>query len=134
MADRIDFIDSIRSSLPAQATAGTAQSTVACVTPVSGIVSSVKVTLPAAIVGSDTANRKFALVNKGPAGAGSTEIASFITNVAGAPAAFIPKALALSAVANATRVSAGDVLAVVETTTGAGVASPGGCVEIVLAR
>lgn len=101
--------------------------------PYSGRVTAVTYTPEAAITGADTNNRTVALVNKGQAGAGSTVVASLTFADDTDAVAFDEEALTLSAVAGATRVAKGDVLAWVETVAGTGLASPGGHVQVEIA-
>lgn len=83
-----------------------------------------------AITGATTTKRTLTLVNKGQAGLGATVVATldFVTGVDGV--AFDEKAFTLSAVAGATTVAQGDVLAVVETHASTGTANPGGRIAV----
>lgn len=111
--------------VPAQATAGSVSSTVLCEAPFVGVVAAVSIVPNATITGVATNNRKFALVNKGQTGVGTTEIAS-VTFASGTNATgFDRKNLTLSVVSGALNVAVGDVLAVVETVNGTGLAHAG---------
>lgn len=98
--------------------------------PYDGRVTSVTFTPEAAIAGVVTNNRKLAVVNKGQDGLGNVEVAG-LTFAAGVnAAAFDEKDITLSATIANRSVKAGDVLAVVETVNGTGLANPGGHVEV----
>lgn len=115
--------------LPAAA-AAVAQSTALGAAPVDATVTGARLTADALITGATATKRTFTVVNKGATGAGSTVVATLdlVTGV-NAPA-FDEVAFTLSVVTDATKVAAGDVLAVVETVAGAGTANPGGRVEV----
>jgi len=103
-------------------------------TPFAGTVTDVSYTPEAAITGDNTNKRTLTLVNKGQSGAGSTVIAilDFVVGVNGV--AFDEKPFTLSVVAGATTVAAGDILAVVESVGGSGLANPGGLVQAEISR
>jgi hypothetical protein len=86
------------------------------------------------MTGDNTNGRTLTIVNKGQSGAGSTVMATlaFTTGVNGV--AFDEKAFTLSGTAANLNVVSGDVLAVVSTHTGTGIADPGGRVEVQLSR
>jgi hypothetical protein len=97
-----------------------------------GVILSAKYVPAAAITGADSDSRKVAIVNKGQAGAGTTEMAAltFANTVNGV--AYDSKDLTLS-VTPANKVTAeGDVLAFVSTHLASGLADPGGYCEIVI--
>lgn len=103
--------------------------------PFAGTVTSVSYTPEAAITGHATETRTLTLVNKGQAGLGTTVIATlaFLAGINGV--AFDEKAFTLSAVALATVVAAGDILAFVSTHTGStGLADPGGLCQVEITR
>ena len=121
----------LRSTIPASAAAGTAQDQAIDSVPFAGTVSAVTFTPEAAITGAATNYRTFRVVNKGQDGSGSTVVASLAFSSSGVTAAaFDEKAIALSGVAGATTVAAGDVLIWDETTAGTGLSSPGGEVRV----
>lgn len=99
-----------------------------------GSVSAVSYAADAAVTGAVTDNRVLSLVNKGPAGAGSTVVATLTLASGVNLAAFVPKAITLSATPSDLVVAAGDVLEWRSTHGGAGVADPGGLVKITVTR
>lgn len=102
--------------------------------PFDGTVTGCTFTPEAAITGATATKRTLTLVNKGQVGLGTTVIATldFVTGVNGV--AFDEKAFTLSAVAGATTVAAGDVLALVETIASTGTANPGGQIAVAISR
>lgn len=102
--------------------------------PFAGTVTDVSYTPEAAITGDNTNKRTLTLVNKGQSGAGSTVIATldFVTGVNGV--AFDEKPATLSVVASATVVASGDIIALVETVAGTGLANPGGLAQVEITR
>lgn len=88
----------------------------------------------AAITGVATNNRKLALVNKGQAGAGTTEMAekTFANGVNAV--AFDNTALTNSATPANLDFVEGDVIALASTAPGTGLADPGGMIRAVFAR
>lgn len=123
-----------QATIPATAAAADYDQTVA-ESHVAGTVTAVTYTPEAAVTGANTETRTLTLVNKGQAGAGTTVVGTlaFTSGVNGV--AFDEKAFTLSAVAGATTVAVGDVLALVSTHSGTtGLADPGGRVEIEVAR
>jgi len=124
----------VGATVPAQATAGTAQSTTIGRAPFAAKVTRVTLTPNATITGAATNNRKFALVNKGADGNGTTEIAGLTFGNGTNADDFDARDLTLSVTAANLVVAEGDVLAVVETINGTGLASPGGHVQVDIAR
>ena len=102
--------------------------------PFAGTVTAVTFTPEAAITGDSTNTRSLLLHNKGQAGSGSTVMATLAFTTGNNGVAFDEKAFTLSVVAGATTVAEGDILAVVETVGGSGLANPGGRVEVTLSR
>jgi hypothetical protein len=133
MTDSAPLLRKLNTTLPALGAAVAGDQTLG-EAPFDGVVASVSYTPEAAVTGDNTNKRTLTLVNKGQAGAGSTVIATldFVTGANGV--AFDEKAFTLSAVASATNVAAGDVLAVVETVAGSGLANPGGLVQVEINR
>jgi hypothetical protein len=118
-------------TLAPQATAATTKTTVIGEAPYAGVVSSVTFIANATITGVDTDNRKFAVVNKGQSGAGSTEVAGLtFANTVNA-AAGDSRAITLSGTPANLVVAQGDVLALVETVNGNGLTHGGGLVTVV---
>jgi hypothetical protein len=113
--------------VPAQGTAGTAQSFVLGRAPFAGTVRDAIVLPNAAVTANATNFRTLQVINKGQAGAGSTVVASLPldTPTTDDLAAFDEKSLPLSGTAANLAVAAGDILACVETTTGTGLAHGG---------
>lgn len=95
--------------------------------PIAGEVTGVSIIPEAALTAHASNYRTFQLVNKGQSGAGTTVVASFVTDTPTTDdlVAFDEKALTLSAVDGAVDVAEGDVLAVVETYAASGVAHSG---------
>lgn len=102
--------------------------------PFDGTVELVQVIGNAGITGAATNNRKYAIVNKGQAGAGSTEAAALEFASGVNSAAYDAKDLTLSATPANLVVAQGDVLVLVSTAPGTGIADPGGQVKVVIAR
>lgn len=126
----------IANVIQAQGTAGTVQDQTIGEAPFAGTVTRVRLVPEANVVGNASNFRTFRILNKGQSGAGSTVVATFSTNATPANdlVAFDEKDIPLSAVAGATTVAAGDVLAVDETVTGTGVAHAGYKVVIEITR
>lgn len=134
MPDTAPLVRKLEATVPAVAAASDADQTVG-EAPFAGTVTSVSYVPEAAITGNTTESRTLTLVNKGAAGAGTTVIATlaFVTSTNGV--AFDESAFTLSAVAGATTVAAGDVLAFVSTHVGSsGLADPGGKVQVEVTR
>lgn len=87
-----------------------------------------------AITGAATNNRKVAVVNKGAAGAGTTEMASLTFDDGVDGVAFDEKALTLSGTAANLNAAAGDIIAWASTAPGSGLADPGGTVIVEYSR
>jgi hypothetical protein len=121
-------------TVPSTAAASDSDQTVA-ESHVAGTVTAATYTPEAAVTGANTETRTLTIVNKGQSGAGTTVVGTlaFTSGVNGV--AFDEKAFTLSAVAGATTVAAGDILAFVSTHSGStGLADPGGRVEIEVER
>lgn len=102
--------------------------------PFAGTVTAVTFTPEATITGDNTNTRTLALHNKGASGAGATVIATLAFTTGNNGVVFDEKAFVLSGVANAVNVNESDILAVVETVAGTGLANPGGRIEVTMAR
>lgn len=127
------LISRLKETIPAVA-AGVAQDQTVGEAPFAGSVNAVTFTPEAAITGQATNFRTFRLVNKGAAGAGTTEVASLAFSAGGVTAAaFDEKAITLGVAANLL-VAEGDILAWDEVVTGTGLASPGGLVQVEISR
>jgi hypothetical protein len=128
-------VKTIQATVPAQGTAGTAQDQVISEAPFAGTVTAARLIPEAALTADNTNNRIFRVINKGQSGSGTTVVATYQSNVAGGNlVAFDEKPMTLSAVAGATTVAAGDVLAIDETVAGSGVAHSGFRVEVDISR
>lgn len=134
MSDTHPLTRKLTAQVPAQATAATDQANAVGVAPWAATVKSVTLIPAALITGAATNNRKFALVNKAQDGSGTTEIASLTFGNGTNAAAHDEKALTLSGTPASLVVAAGDVLAVVETHNGTGMASPGALAVVELSR
>lgn len=79
----------------------------------------------AALTASDSLARTLTVINRGQAGAGTTVVATLVTNVAGGSwVAADRKDMVLSVVAGALTIAAGDILECVETVLSTGTARP----------
>lgn len=120
--------------VPAQATAATDETSFVARAPFDGGVSDVRFTADAAIIGVNTNNRTFQLINKGQAGAGAVVIASLAMPAGVNATAGDELTIPLSVVAGATDVVAGDILAWFSDAQGTGFADPGGLLSIDFGR
>jgi hypothetical protein len=102
--------------------------------PFAGTVTAASYTPEAASTGDDTNKRTYTIVNKGASGAGTTVIGTLDLVTGNNLVAFDEKAFVLSAVANATTVAEGDILAFVSTAVASGLVDPGGSVSITIER
>jgi hypothetical protein len=127
------LVRSSQATLPALGAAVAGDQTVG-EAPFDGTVTAVTFTPEAAITGDNTNTRTFTLVNKGQAGAGTTVVATLAFTTGNNGVAFDEKAFTLSAVAGATAVVEGDILAAVEAVAGTGLANPGGRIEVTYSR
>jgi hypothetical protein len=128
-------VRTLEATVPA-AGAAVAQDQTVGEAPFDGTVTEVTITPEAALTANGTNYRTFALVNKGQAGAGATSVATFATDTPTTDdlVAFDEKALTLSGTAANLDVTEGDVLAVVETVAGSGVAHSGYHVRVKISR
>lgn len=133
MTDKAPNVKTLEATIPAATIAADVDQTVT-EAPFAGTVTGVKLVPEAAVTGDNTNTRTFTLVNKGQSGTGTTVIATLALTTGVNLAAFDEKAFTLSAVAGATTVAAGDVLAVVEVHGGSGLVHSGGRVLIDIAR
>ncbi len=102
--------------------------------PFNATVTGVTFTPEANVTGDATNNRVLTLVNKGSDGNGTTVVATLTFGAANNANDFDEKDFVLSAVAGAVDVAQGDILAVVETHGGTGLANPGGRVDVAYSR
>lgn len=133
MPDTAPLVQTIRATVPAVAAGATADQIVG-EAPYAATVTGITYTPEAAMTGDNTNTRTLTLVNKGQAGAGTTVIGTlaFTTGINGV--AFDEKAFTLSAVAGATTLVEGDILALVSTYAASGLADPGGQVAVEITR
>lgn len=117
--------------VPSVAQAATLVSTVC--EAVAGTVTSVTYIPDATMTGSSTA-RTLSLINKGTDGNGTTVVATLALTAGVNADDYDSKALTLSAVANATTVADGDVLAFSSVFVSTGIVDPGGLVKVTVAR
>lgn len=135
--DEVDTAASIEyfeETVPAVATAGNDDDTPVLVAPCAGTISSVTYITKTAITGADTNTRKVSLINKGAAGAGSTEVAALQFNSGINTVAFDEKTITLSVTPANLVVAAGDVLSWKSLHIVTGIVDPGGRIRIGLTR
>ena len=114
--------------------AGSSFSTAIAKVPFNGTVSRVAVIPNATLTGANTNTRKHEIINKALNGAGTDVVASLQYDAGISLAAFDEKTLTNSATAANLDVDAGEVLAIVSSVVGTGLADGGGIVIIELAR
>ena len=120
--------------VPAVATAGNTDENPVIKAPFTGVVQLVSYVPKTTITGAATNTRKVSLLNKGQAGAGTTEAAGLqFNNGVNAPA-FDEKAITLSGTTADLNVVAGDVLSFKSAAVGTGIVDPGGLLVVELAR
>lgn len=126
----------ISATVPGVGSATTDQDQTIDEVPFNGTVASAKIIPEANLTANGTNYRTWQIVNKGQDGNGTTVVATFASDTPTTDdlADFDEHMLTLSAVAGATTVTQGDVLAVVETHTGSGVAHSGYRVEVEISR
>jgi hypothetical protein len=112
------------------ATAGNSLTTIAFIAARAGTVSAVTYTTPTAITGANTNTRSVTLVNKGPAGAGTTTVATLQFDSGVNTVAADEKTITLSGTPANLVVAAGDVLQWQSAAVGTGIADPGGLVAM----
>lgn len=119
-----------------QATKGTTQNRVIGEAPVTGVVTEVTVIPVANVTANGTNYRTLTVQNRGASGSGTTAVAALAldTPTTDDLTAFDEKEIPLSGTASNLAVTEGDVLAVVETVTGEGVAHGGYTVNVKIAR
>lgn len=134
MPDTAPLVRKLQATIPATGAAADYDQTIG-EAPFAGTVTDVSYTPEAAITGANTETRTLTLVNKGAAGAGTTVVATLALTSGVNGVAFDEKALTLSAVAGATTVAEGDILAFVSTHSGStGLADPGGLAQVEITR
>jgi len=104
------------------------------VAPYDCTVESVEYIPDASITGANTDTRKVSVINKGSAGAGTTEVAGLQFNSGVNATAFDSKAVTLSGTSANLNLTAGDVVSWKSEAVGNGLADGGGLVRIVVAK
>lgn len=129
------LVKTLSATVPA-AGAAVAQDETIGEAPFTGTLAGASITPEANLTANGTNYRTFQIVNKGQDGNGTTVMATFATDTPTTDdlADFDEKSIPLSVVANAVNVTAGDILAAVETVTGTGVAHSGYTVQVELSR
>lgn len=123
----------LEATVPAQATAATVQDLTLGEASHGGTVREVTIIPEAAVTAHATNFRTIRVVNKGQAGAGTTEVASLPLDTPGTDnlVAFDEKTVPLSGTAANLAVSTGDVLVVDETVAAAGLAHGGYTIKVI---
>lgn len=112
-----------KADLPATAAAGSVPETTLGEAQFAGVVTEVTVLCEAALTAADATARTLTVLNRGQAGAGTTVVATLVTNLAGGNwVANDEKAFTLTATVADRAFAAGDVFECVETVAGAGTA------------
>lgn len=112
-----------RADLPPTAAAGSTPETPLGEADFAATVTSVKIVSEAALTAADATARTLTIFNRGPSGAGTTVVATLVTNLAGGNwVANVEKDFTLSATPANLVLAAGDNLECVETVAGAGTA------------
>lgn len=119
-------------NVPAQGTAGTGQSTIVAEIKQAGSLSEVAIQPAAAVVANATNYRIFTLFNRGSDGTGTTSMATMDTSTTGL-VDNDERLMTLSGTAANLVVAANDILELVETVAGTGVAHGGYRVETAVA-
>lgn len=134
MSETAPAVHVVERSVPAAAAGADAEVNLG-VMPFAGTVSAVSYVPDTVLTGANTDSRTGTLKNKGAAGSGTTTVASkAFTSGVNAPAD-AATTITLSAVAGATTVAAGDVLAWQSTHVGStGLADPGGLLHVEITR
>jgi len=133
MPDTAPLVRKLTADVPAAATGADGEHDVGQA-PFAATVTAVTYLSDTTLTGANTNSRTVVLVNKGAAGSGTTVVAT-LAFVSGVNAtADAPTAVTLSAVAGATTVASGDVLAWQSTHVGTGLADPGGVVTVEFTR
>ena len=126
------FSSGVTRNNPAVATASTSTVVVHSVAR-DGTIGGVMYTPLATVTGANTNTRKLELINKGTDGLGTTVIASLQFDSGTNATAFVPRSLTLSGTAANLNVLSGQVLVLVSSAVGTGLADPGGLVAVSLA-
>ena len=120
-----------RARIPAQGTAGTSNVWSVLRAREAAVVTGVYWIPDAAVTGDNSDNFTLAVRNEGSDGTGTTAVTATKTYATGTDSvAQVAEALTVSGTAADVAVAAGDVLSLVRATTGSGLASPAGQLEI----
>ena len=134
MPDTAPVVHTLKATVPAVAANATADQTIG-EAPFAGTVTAASFTPEANITGDNTETRTLTIVNKGADGNGTTVVATLAFATGTNATDFNESAFTLSAVAGATTVAEGDILAFASTHGGAtGLADPGGHVQVSITR
>lgn len=134
MGDKAPNVQTLKGNLPATA-AGSDYDQSLGEAPFAGEVTAISYTPEANITGDNTESRTLTIVNKGSDGNGTTVVGTLAYTTGVNATDFNEDAFTLSAVADATDVAAGDILAAVSTHVGStGLADPGGLVQVSISR
>jgi hypothetical protein len=134
MPDTAPLVRRLQQSVPAVAAGADAERNIGTA-PFAGTVTAVTYTPDTVLTGANTDSRTIVLVNKGQTGTGTTVIATKAFTAGVNAPADDETTITLSAVAGATTVASGDVLAWQSTHVGAtGLADPGGLASVEVTR
>lgn len=133
-ADAAPFTRYLETQLPAVGTAGNDATTEIGICREDEVVTAVTYTPNAAITGAATNNRTISVIDKGPANAGTTVVATVNYGLGTNAAAYTETAIPLSGTAANLQTAAGDVLVATSVHVGTGITDPGGLLRVALAR
>jgi len=102
--------------------------------PEDGVLSAASFTPVANVTGAASNNRQYDVINKGQDGNGTVVMATLAFGSGVNATDFNEQAFTLSVVEGATEVAEGDVIAVLSSAPGTGIADPGGRVDLTFAR
>ncbi len=121
----------LRARVPAEGTAGNDDTWTLGRLPNNAQVTSARWIPDAAVTGAATNNFQLQVINKGAAGSGTTTVTAAKTYASGTnSAAAVAESLTLSSTASDLLANAGDILALVRTHNGSGLAGVAGTVEV----
>jgi len=133
MPDTAPLARKLTADVPAAATGANGEHDIG-LAPFAGTVSAVTYVADTTLTGANTNSRTVVLVNKGQAGSGTTVVATLAFTSGVNATADAPTTVTLSAVAGATTVASGDVLAWQTNAVGTGLADPGGLLTVEITR
>lgn len=126
------YKDHMYAQIVRQATAGTTQSTILGKAPCAGVLAEIRVTPALALTGDGTNNRIFTLFNRGQAGAGTTNMGTLTTTASWTDN--VDFTIPLSGTPANLVVAKNDILELVETVGGTGVAHGGLQLDVTINR